>query len=543
MTGQESSGGDHTFGYDGFQYGSERGLNEPDANDSAPTASLDEISGFDDQDGYYDADGQYHYYEDDYAAEYDTVGYHDGTYADGVNVDGVYVDGYADDANEDGAIDQGGSDPLVVTRRRFLAGLALSGAAGYGAFWAMSRPDELAAVDPTTTLPPTSARPATTLPVATPTETVEEVVSNLLTPAPVDQRVLVLIELEGGNDGPSTVVPYTSGAYYDLRPNMAIPAEQVLAIDDEIGLNPNLARLHTRQMAVVEGVGPVEGTMSHFEMVARWEQGDLYGNSGLRTGFLGRLADQLDDGSPTIGLSVNGHTPRFNNVSASTLSLNNLNSLRVLTKDDWIFPAYRQAMTSFTGGPMTTTMGESWRHLVEIGNALPNEINQPDGESVMVQEGGDIGRQLAAAAEVIRADFGVRVVHARLGGFDTHKGHQYKHEALMQKLDAAVDGFLQTIADYGMADRVLVATSSEFGRRAAENGNGLDHGAGSTMLLFGPVVPARYGTTPSFSDLDQRGNLKTHIPFDSYLGTLAQNWLGVEAGTVLPTSPEIIPIA
>ncbi len=517
MSGQQSSG-DQPFGYEGFQYGRERLV-----GDDEPTMQM-APSDVEDQDGYYDADGTYHYYEDDYVSEYAAAADYE----------------LAEEALEG---DDAPVDLSLVTRRRFLAGLAVSGAAGYGAFWAMSRPDELAAVDPTTTLPPATVQPATTLPSPVTTEVAEEVVSNLLTPAPVDQRVLVLIELEGGNDGPSTVVPYTSGSYYDLRPNMAIPADQVLAIDDEIGLNPNLARLHKRQMATVEGVGPVEGTMSHFEMVARWEQGDLYGNSGLRTGFLGRLADQLDDGSPTIGLSVNGYTPRFNNVTASTLSLNNLNSLRVLTKDDWIYPAYRQAVTSFSGGPMTSKMSDSWRHLIEIGNALPNEINKPDNETVMVKEGGDLGRQLAAAAEIIRADFGVRVVHARLGGFDTHKGHQYKHESLMQKVDAAVDGFLQTLADYGLAERVLVATSSEFGRRAAENGNGLDHGAGSTMLLFGPVVPARYGTTPSFSDLDKRGNLKTHVPFDSYLGTLAQNWLGVEAGTILPTSPELLPIA
>jgi uncharacterized protein (DUF1501 family) len=363
----------------------------------------------------------------------------------------------------------------------------------------------------------------------------------LLVPAPVEQRILVLIELEGGNDGPSTVVPAASGAYYDLRPNMAIAAESVLMIDDEIGLNPNLAQLLGRQMAIVEGVGPVDGSLSHFEMVARWEQGDLHGNSGLRTGYLARLADSLDDGSgAAVGLSVNGFTPRFNNVTASTLSLDDLNSLRVLTKDDWIFPAYRQAVTGFQGGPMTTMIDSSWDHLVEIGNSLPAEIGEIDGESPMVKDGRDLGRQLAMTAEMIRADVGVRVVHARLGGFDTHQGHQYKHENLMTQLNAAVGGFLQLLDDHGLAERVLVATSSEFGRRAEENGNGLDHGVASTMLLFGPVKPGRYGEPSSFSDLDQQGNLKTAVPFDSYLGTLAEEWLGIEAGSVLPAPPELL---
>ena len=434
------------------------------------------------------------------------------------------------------------TDPSV-TRRRFLAGMGASGAAGFTAFWAMNRPQDLAGIDPTSTTP--AARPTvegvTTLPAAS-SEVVPDFASDVLTPAPVDQRVLVLLELEGGNDGPSTVVPYTSDAYYDLRPNMAIPADAVLPIDEEVGLNPNLARLHQRQLAIVEGVGPVEGTLSHFEMVARWEQGDLAGNNGYRTGFLARLADTLDDGSPTVGLSVDGFTPRFGNVSASTLSLDDLDSLRVLTKDDWIYPAYRQAVTSFSGGPMSTQMADSWRHLVEIGRGLPSEVEKIDTESTMVKEGGRLGRQLATATEILKAGLGVRVVHARLQGFDTHNGHQYKHESLMQQLDIALDGFLQDLADNGLAERVLVATSSEFGRRGRENGNGLDHGAASTMLLFGPMLPGRYGAPSPLDDLDGRGNLKTTVPFDAYLATLAQVWLGVDAASVLPGSPEVLTI-
>jgi uncharacterized protein (DUF1501 family) len=486
-------------GYDGFVYGRER-LDSTHYNPPEP-----DYSGYEDSD-----DGSY--------------GADDSWYgADDQDVPGV--------------------NPTIVTRRRFLTGLAISGAAGCGAFLALGRGGEVATLDPTTTTSPPTSPEATTPRLITPVSAAEPEVEGLLAPAPVDQRVLVLIELEGGNDGPSTVVPLASGAYYDLRPNMAIPAESVLPIDDEVGLNPKLAQLHARQLAVVEGVGPVDGSLSHFEMVARWEQGDLRGGSGLRTGYLARLADAVDDGSgATVGLSVSGFTPRFNNVTASTLSLTDLKALRVLTNDDWIFPAYRQAVTSFEGGPMTTVIDGSWDHLVAIGSSLPGEFGEIDQESPMVSEGRDLGRQLAMTAEMIRADVGVRVVHARLGGFDTHQGHQYKHENLMTQIDAAVGGFLQLLDDHGLANRVLVATSSEFGRRAGENGNGLDHGVASTMLLFGPVTPGRYGEPPSFTDLDGQGNLKTTVPFDSYLGTLAQEWLGVEAGSVLPTQPELLSI-
>ena len=112
----------------------------------------------------------------------------------------------------------------------------------------------------------------------------------------------------------------------------------------------------------------------------------------------------------------------------------------------------------------------------------------------------------------------------------------------MTKLDIAVDGFLVKMHELGWSNRVLVATTSEFGRRVKQNGSGFDHGAGSTMLLFGPVVPGRYGQPSSLSDLDPLGNLKTNVPFDVYLGTLAQSWLGVDAASVLPSKPEVLPI-
>lgn len=478
--------------------------------------------------------------------EPDGATYDGATYDESGSGDGGYQLYYEDDERfdqEEKEADADAAAQAVVSRRRFLAGLALGGTAGLTGYWALTRGDEVTSVAPgsqpsTTPAGLVSARPS----VPDAIVPVDTAASNLLTPAPVGERVLVLIELEGGNDGPSTVVPYGSGAYYDARPKLAIPADQVLVIDDEIGLNPNLARLHARQHAIVEGVGPVDGSLSHFEMVARWEQGDLHGNRGLRTGFLARLADQLDDGSATIGLSVKGFTPRFNNATASTLSLNNLRQLRVLTKDDWIFPSYRQALTSFQGGPLTTMMAGSWQHLVTIGSALPNEMEEIDEESSIVSEGGDLGRQLATAAQVIRADLGVRVIHARISGFDTHEGHQWKHEGLMKKFDAAVDGFLAKLDESDLANRVLVATSSEFGRRVEQNGNGLDHGAGSSMLLFGPVQPGRFGQAPSLSDLDARGNLKTTVTFDSYLGTLAEQWLGVPAASVLPTSPELLDV-
>lgn len=438
----------------------------------------------------------------------------------------------------------------ALTRRRFIQGLAVAGTVGVGVVRGAKPVEQqniASQVASQTASTPSSVAPTTQSSAietsAAPVVAAEEFgleESLLLTPAPVDQRVLVLIEFQGGNDGPSMVVPYGSGAYYDLRPNLAIPAEEVLQIDDQVGLAPALARLHQRQISTVEGVGPVNGVLSHFEMVERWETGDMLGQGGQRAGFLARLSDAVDVGAAVTGLSVAGHTPRFNASASSTLAINNLNQLRVLTKDDWIFPRYRAAVRSFGGGPMATLMSESWNKLSNVGDSIQGDIDGVDRETQMVKEGGRLGRQLAMAAELIKADVGVKVVHATLGGFDTHDGHRGRHNRLMQEFDAAVDGFLQVINDAGMGDRVLVATSSEFGRRVRENGSGLDHGAASSMLLAGPVASGRAGEPSPITDLDGNGNLKTTVPFDRYLASLAQDWLGVEAASILPNAPQPI---
>ncbi|MEL7158750.1 MAG: DUF1501 domain-containing protein, partial [Actinomycetota bacterium] len=234
------------------------------------------------------------------------------------------------------------------------------------------------------------------------------------------------------------------------------------------------------------------------------------------------------------------------NASASTLALDNPDALWYLARgDNPMLQSYHESLGAFAReeSSMMGVVGSSWLQLLALGATLNEQFDRADDDAnPMFTDGGRLGRQLAVAADLIAADVGVRVVHARLGGFDTHERHVNRHNRLMGELDAAVDGFLQQVEADGAADRVLVATSSEFGRRVAENDRGTDHGAGSVMLVAGPVEAGRYGLGPRLDALDGNGNLPTEIPFDSYLGTLAERWLGVEAGSVLPRDPELLPL-
>ena len=422
---------------------------------------------------------------------------------------------------------------FFARRRRLVQGLVAAGASA--PLIAACSNGEDAAFTPSV---PTAGRSSVAEPAATPEPTGRRL------DGAVDGRILVLVDLQGGNDGLSTLVPAGSGRYYDLRPDLAV--EDVLEIDNEVGLHPNLSRLHARGVATVEGVGPVDGDLSHFTMAARWERGDVDGQHSLRTGFLGRLADTLDDGSPLVGASMGGPTPWLTNETAATLSLRGRGDLWFLQPTDWDEAAAFQAGLRRLGENRQGRAGlisQSHEQLLDLAAALPDDNDEEiDWQQPMLAEGGELGQQLYLAADLIEAGLGMRIVYARLGGFDTHDSHAWEHPQLMGQLDAAIDGFLTRMDDAGRADDVLVATTSEFGRRVPENGRGLDHGSASTMLLAGAVEAGRFGEPPSVEDLDEDDNLRVTVPFDRYLGTLAENWLGVEAASVLPSEPDVLDV-
>lgn len=422
---------------------------------------------------------------------------------------------------------------FFTRRRRIVQGLVAAGAAG-PLIAACSKSEEGAF---TPNVPSSTAGFASDSPQAS-----DEIGRRL--DGAVDSRILVLVDLQGGNDGLSTVVPAGSGHYYDLRPDLAV--QDALEIDDEVGLHPNLAKLHARGVATVEGVGPVDGDLSHFAMAARWERGDVNGQHALRTGFLGRLADTLDDGSPLVGASMGGPTSWLTNATAATLSLGGRGDLWYLQPTDWDeATAFQEGLRRLGEGRdgRAGLISQSHRQLLDLAAALPADSDDEiDWEQPMLAEGGELGQQLYLAADLIEADLGMRIVYARMGGFDTHDDHEWAHPQLMSQLDAAVDGFLERMEVAGRADDVLVATTSEFGRRVPENGRGLDHGSASSMLLAGAVPAGRFGEASPVDDLDDDDNLRVTVPFDRYLGTLAESWLGVEAASILPSEPEVLDI-
>jgi uncharacterized protein (DUF1501 family) len=332
-------------------------------------------------------------------------------------------------------------------------------------------------------------------------------------------------------------------------PRTALADSAILPLTGSVGLHPMLTKLHARGVAVVQGVGLTKPDLSHFESLRRWWAGDRTSAQLTATGFLGRLCDHIgDDTAAAVGVSLGyGPSPALISDNVSTLSMN--------PYSDGDFPG-------FWNVDMDTAWDAGWRNMCELtnpGEAVPFRsarrggayaiqfaddvaANLPPGTTGYPQT--DLGTQLGLAARLLASNTGVRVVHIPFyGDFDTHDDHLARHAKLMTQLDDAVDRFLDDLATRGIADRVVVATTSEFGRRVPDNAsNGLDHGAGSFALMMGaPVTAGLFGSYPNLGALDGDDNLKATVDLWEYYGTLAEGWLGVPASLVLGSGAGVIP--
>jgi uncharacterized protein (DUF1501 family) len=392
---------------------------------------------------------------------------------------------------------------------------------------------------PTTTRPPVSTTTSTTTTSTTTTSTTTTTTTTL-PPVSTSNRSLVVIDMAGGHDGNSLGIPFADSAYYTRRPTVSVPASQVLHLNSSFGLHPNLARVYRRPLALVEGLGHPNPDFSHSEMLRRWWFGDTDGRQFPRYGFLGRLCDVIgtpDDAATGVSLGW-GPSASLASQNAVTLSMDPYGDGRFPGYDDagmnaaWI--AAHRAMSQEDRAEATMLFAgrtgiRTALRFSDLMTALPDStIGYPDTT---------LGAQLAAAARLLRAGAGIRIVHVPFSGdFDTHEDHRSRHDNLMTELDGALDAFLQELSGLGITQNVLVATTSEFGRRADQNSNGLDHGTATVGMLAGADHAGVFGQHPNWGTLDTNDNLKCTVTMGQYYATLAQ-WMGVSPGDVLAGNP------
>ena len=370
-----------------------------------------------------------------------------------------------------------------------------------------------------------------------------------------NDNILVMIQLAGGNDGLRTVVPIADPKLHDLRPKLAgSMVSQALPLNNQYGLNHSLSGIKglwdKGKVAIVHGVGYPNPTFSHFESIRIWETGDP--TRRQVDGWLGRtLATSYDtNGHPLTGCAC-GATDvpgALRDLQATLTVIQNQKTFGFTggTEVEAAVGALYKGTPGIYGALFDTaiaTANETVATLRTSNATYKPMANYSDTVKLVYSSKNQLSAALQLAAELIVTGTGVKLLHVTLGGFDTHYTELNRHDDLMGYLDTAVSAFYQDLAAHNMADKVLIATWSEFGRRPKENASGgTDHGAVAPLLLIGdPVKGGLYGQEPSLTNLDQTGNMKYSVDFRSVYQEILSGHLGADAGKILGASYDHIP--
>jgi uncharacterized protein (DUF1501 family) len=346
------------------------------------------------------------------------------------------------------------------------------------------------------------------------------------------KRIMVVVELMGGNDGLNTVVPHSQDEYYRARPNLAIKKSDVLRLDDQFGFHNGCTGMESLfkdgKLAIVHGCGYPDPNLSHFTASSWWHSAVPHGSDAH--GWIGRFADAnqpkaienyITNIAKRQSFAVNSavHSPvvfsdpeRFGRigteaqqkvfqtfgsaVESQNPSLNFINTV---------------SQTATSGATMVKNACSEYKTLVDYGS------------------NNNLTVDLKKVTAMINADLPTRIYYVSLGGFDTHAAQASSHNLLMMYLSDALRGFMEDIERIGRADDVAMMVFTEFGRRVQENASGgTDHGTAGPMYLLGNNIKGGFhGEHPSLTDLDN-GNLKMTIDFRRVYATMLNEWMGFE---------------
>ncbi len=368
--------------------------------------------------------------------------------------------------------------------------------------------------------------------------------SGALTP---NGRILVVLQLSGGNDGLNTVIPVRNDLYYAARPVLGIPKPDALLLTDEVGLHPALAGIRqlydAGSVTLLNGVGYPEPDRSHFRSMDIWQSGSSSSNV-VPTGWLGRYLDrreaatgrnthavEVDD---TLSLALKGATRKG-------LAVPDVKRFAA-TSGDPFFSAlatdhdadHHSAQASYLYRTLRETTSSA-SYLLEQTRKAPAVADFPDTP---------LGKRMKTIATLILSGADTQIYYASHGSFDTHAGQKGRHGELLKQLDGALTAFARALHDAGRWNDVLVMTFSEFGRRVAENQSaGTDHGTAAPLFLLGGSLksPGLYNPIPDLNDLDA-GDLRYTLDFRDVYATVLDRWLQADSSRILDGTFKRLPL-
>jgi len=346
---------------------------------------------------------------------------------------------------------------------------------------------------------------------------------NILRSSNFGNKFLVLIELQGANDGLNTVIPYNDQYYYNLRPNISIKKKDILTIDEDIGLHfsmKGLAKLFENgELKIIQNLGYPQPVLSHFRSIELWETG----GDGLSKGRDGWLVPSLNNLSKNIVLDakaihLDAPSGIFKGGFDGYLGPNSIdyNPSELESRDSTI-PSLGNENIGLLG-ELIKQRKENQENIQSMKNKLSKKVrNYRIGR-------GALGSQLSQVANLLNAGVSIPVFKVSMGSFDTHIDQYWRHRDLLRELSEGISDFVKSLKRIGVWDDTLIMTYSEFGRRASENGSrGTDHGMAAPHFLLGSSIKGGiYGGKLDFNKL-KNNNLAFQVDYRSLYNQILTN--------------------
>lgn len=358
--------------------------------------------------------------------------------------------------------------------------------------------------------------------------------------------VLVVVQLTGGNDFMNTLVPFTEGAYYDARPLVNIPQDDVLPINDTLGFNPNASRLKdlfdAGDVAVIQGIGYPNSSRSHFRGMDIWHTCEP--DTIATEGWVAKLIRDLDPvgDTPLTGVNIGRGLPRAlaaPGVTATSVGdldhYGLMTSMQVEEERNESLRLFKRMYTPAIGaGAVMDYLGQTGRSSLEGADVL---ATVPGRYASSVEYGANpIAKALRDVARIHTAGVGTRVFYTMHPGYDTHSHQPGVHPRLLQELSGALADFMQDLREHEASEEVTILVFTEFGRRMKDNGSGTDHGSGGGAFIIGDAVRGGlYAEYPSVKPEDwlYGEDLYHTIDFRGIYGTVLEQWMGVDAKPIV----------
>ena len=361
-----------------------------------------------------------------------------------------------------------------------------------------------------------------------------------------DDKVLVVVQMTGGNDFLNTIVPFNNGHYFDARKKIRINPDEVLPINDELGINQNAApfkRLYDEGLvAIVQGIGYPNSNRSHFRGMDIWHTCEPE-KVGLE-GWLGQAVRELDPHAENVltGINIGRGLPRAMAVSGVPVtSIGDLEGYGVMTEveqedlRDKAVSMFRNIYGGAIGtGPTAEYIGKTGIDVLKGADMLGDVASQY--ESTIEYADNPIAKSLRDVARIHLAGLGTRIFYTNHIGYDTHANEMAAHPKLMNEVSGAIADFLDDLDQHEAGDNVAVLVFTEFGRRMRDNGSGTDHGSGGGAFLFGkPIEGGLYSEYPPLDprEWEHGEDLRHMIDFRGVYGTVLEQWLTVEAAPIV----------